>query len=141
MGRESIARSTITPPTASPFDRDRDFFTRVKAGTAQYHGGGAFLRSVSLVRLPIWLDFWSINKMITVGAFDAKTHLSRLLDRVAAGEEVVITKHGKPVARLVGAQHIDRARVNDAFEGLKALRKRTTLGGLSWKELRDHGRR
>ena len=34
--------------------------------------------------------------MITVGAFEAKTHLSALLDRVAAGEEVVITKHGSP---------------------------------------------
>ena len=78
--------------------------------------------------------------MITVGAFEAKTHLSALLDRVAAGEEVVITKHGKPVARLVGTQQIDRARANDAFEKLKALRKGTRLGGLSWKELRDEGR-
>jgi len=79
--------------------------------------------------------------MITVGAFEAKTHLSALLDRVAAGEEVIITKHGKPVARLVGAQHLDKTRVNQAFEKLKALRKGTTLGGLSWKKLRDHGRR
>ena len=78
--------------------------------------------------------------MITVGAFEAKTHLSTLLDRVAAGEEVIITKHGKPVARLVGARHIDRARVNEAFEKLKTLRKGTTLGGLSWKALRDEGR-
>ena len=59
---------------------------------------------------------------------------------MAAGEEVVITKHGKPVARLMGAQHLDRARVNSAFKKLKALRKGTTLGGLSWKELRDKGR-
>ncbi len=79
--------------------------------------------------------------MITVGAFEAKTHLSALLDRVAAGEEVVITKHGKPVARLVSAVQIDRARVNQAFEKLKQLRKGTTLGGLSWKALRDEGRR
>lgn len=78
--------------------------------------------------------------MITVGAFEAKTHLSMLLDRVAAGDEVVITKHGKPVARLVGTQYIDRVRVKDAYEKLKALRKETTLGGLSWKELRDEGR-
>lgn len=78
--------------------------------------------------------------MITVGAFEAKTHLSTLLDRVAAGEEVIITKHGKPVARLVGARHIDRARVNEAFEKLKTLRKGTTLGGLSGKALRDEGR-
>jgi prevent-host-death family protein len=78
--------------------------------------------------------------MITVGAFDAKTHLSALLERVAAGEEVIITKHGKPVARLVGAQQTDGARVQDAFTRLKALRKATTLGGLSWKALRDAGR-
>lgn len=79
--------------------------------------------------------------MITVGAFEAKTHLSSLLDRVAAGEEVVITKHGRPVARLIGAHHGDRERANAAFAKLKQLRKGTTLGGLSWKALRDTGRR
>ena len=79
--------------------------------------------------------------MITVGTFEAKTHLSSLLDRVAAGEEVVITKHGKPVARLVGAQAIDADRAKKAVEELKSLRKSTTLGGLSWKALRDEGRR
>jgi prevent-host-death family protein len=79
--------------------------------------------------------------MITVGAFEAKTNLSSLLDRVAAGEEVLITKHGKPVARLIGAQEIDRSRIQSAFERLKGLRKETTLGGLSWQELRDAGRR
>jgi prevent-host-death family protein len=79
--------------------------------------------------------------MITVGAFEAKTHLSSLLDRVAEGEEVIITKHGKPVARLVSAAQIDRERVNQAFEKLKLLRKRTTLGGLSWRTLLDEGRR
>ena len=78
--------------------------------------------------------------MIIVGAFQAKTHLSALLDKVVAGEEVVITKHGKPVARLVGAREIDRARIKEAFEKLKALRKGTALGGISWKALRDEGR-
>jgi prevent-host-death family protein len=79
--------------------------------------------------------------MITVGAFEAKTHLSTLLDRVAGVEEVVITKHGNPVARLVSATRVDREGVNEAFEKLKLLRKRTTLGGLSWQELRDAGHR
>lgn len=79
--------------------------------------------------------------MITVGAFEAKTHLSALLDRVEQGEEVVITKHGRPVARLVGAERIDRARAQEAFDRLKQLRKGTTLGGLDWKALRDEGRR
>ena len=79
--------------------------------------------------------------MITVGAFEAKTRFSALLEKVAAGEEVVITKHGRPVARLVSSQAIDRERADAAFEKLKALREETTLGGLSWKELRDAGRR
>lgn len=79
--------------------------------------------------------------MGVVGAFEAKAKLSALLDRVAQGEEVIITKRGKPVARLVPAGDPDRARVDDAIARLKALRAGTTLGGLSWKELRDAGRR
>ncbi len=79
--------------------------------------------------------------MITIGAFEAKTHLSALLERVAAGEEVVITKHGKPIARLIGAEASDRQRVADAVATMKQLRKETTLGELSWKDLRDQGRR
>lgn len=79
--------------------------------------------------------------MITVGAFEAKTHFSALLEKVAAGEEVVITKHGKPVARLVNATAVDQADVDDAVAQLRRLRKKTTLGGLSWKQLRDEGRR
>lgn len=79
--------------------------------------------------------------MITVGAFEAKTHFSALLEKVAAGDEVVITKHGKPVARLVNATAVDQADVDDAVAQLRRLRKKTTLGGLSWKQLRDEGRR
>jgi prevent-host-death family protein len=78
--------------------------------------------------------------MTIIGAFEAKTHLSALLDRVAKGEEIVITKHGRPVARLVGVESADLARARDAVEKLKVLRKGSTLGGLSWKALRDEGR-
>lgn len=46
--------------------------------------------------------------MIEVGSFEAKNTLSALLDRVAKGEEVVITRRGKPIARLVGMQDDDR---------------------------------
>ncbi len=79
--------------------------------------------------------------MITLGAFEAKTHLSALLDRVAAGEEVLITKHGRPVARLIKADVAEKSAVDDAIAKLKALRRGTTLGGADWKELRDEGRR
>ena len=78
--------------------------------------------------------------MITVGAFEAKSRFSALLEKVAAGEEITITKHGKPVARIVGARTARASLAQDAFEKLKALRAGTTLGGLSWKDLRDAGR-
>ncbi len=79
--------------------------------------------------------------MRTVGAFEAKTHLSELLDRVARGEEIVITKHGKAVARLVPETAADRARVDETIARLKKARAGVTLGGLDWKNLRDEGRR
>jgi prevent-host-death family protein len=78
---------------------------------------------------------------MVVGAFEAKTHLSALLDRVARGEQIVITKHGRPVARLVPAALPDREEVGGIIARIKALRVGQTLGGLSWKDLRDEGRR
>jgi len=65
--------------------------------------------------------------MVEVGAFEAKIHLSNLLDQVERGETVVITRHGKPVARLVPmtcSSMDDRQR---AIEQLKELRKGQTL--------------
>ena len=79
--------------------------------------------------------------MITVGAFEAKTHLSTLLERVSRGEEVLITRHGKAVARLVPAGTADRSDIDETIAKLKAARAGVTLGGLDWKALRDEGRR
>jgi prevent-host-death family protein len=79
--------------------------------------------------------------MIEVGAYQAKTQLSSLLDRVEHGEEVRITRHGRPVARLVPEREIDRAAIDKAIAELKQIRKGARLDGLSWKELRDAGRR
>jgi len=78
--------------------------------------------------------------MITVGAFDAKTHLSSLLRKVAKGEEVLITRRGVPVARLVPVDEPDRRDVADAIRELRSIREGVTLGDLDWKELRDEGR-
>jgi prevent-host-death family protein len=79
--------------------------------------------------------------MITVGAFEAKTQLSALLERVAAGEDVLITKHGRPIARLTRAEAADRADVDAAIARLKARRERSTIGEGGWKAARDEGRR
>lgn len=79
--------------------------------------------------------------MLKVGAFEAKTHLSRLLARVARGEEVLITKRGKPMARLVPADQDTRVGVAEAVRELRLLDDGLRLRGLDWKELRDEGRR
>lgn len=62
--------------------------------------------------------------MATVSAFDAKTRFGELLDRVSKGEEVVITRHDKPVARLVpeGVPRLDEVR--RAVRGLRELQDR-----------------
>lgn len=80
--------------------------------------------------------------MHTVGIFEARDHLAALLDEVEAGGEVVITRHGKPVARLVPAgPGFDGAKAQQAADGLRALSKGLTLDGLSIKELISEGRR
>ena len=83
--------------------------------------------------------------MESVGSFEAKTHLPQLLDRVARGEEITITRHGKPVARLVPATATatrPRPDVRQAIEELKAFSKGNTLGkGVTVRDLIEEGRR
>jgi prevent-host-death family protein len=78
-----------------------------------------------------------------VGAFDAKNNLGQLLDQVARGEVIVITRHGKPVARLVPFEEVfDRADSQRAAEELRELRKGVFLPeGLSIRDLVNEGRR
>jgi prevent-host-death family protein len=80
--------------------------------------------------------------MRKVGAFEAKNTLGALLDRVENGEEVVVTRRGKDVARLVpAASGIDRARAEHAARGLVEVSRGLSLGGISIKELINEGRR
>ena len=79
--------------------------------------------------------------MKEVGTFEAKTHLSALLDEVARGAEVVITRRGVAVARLVPAGAPRRTGADDPIVRAKAFAKGQTLGRVSWKSLRDEGRR
>jgi prevent-host-death family protein len=69
--------------------------------------------------------------MISIGAFEAKTHLSSLLDRAAGGEEIIITKHGKPLAKLVSAGNVNSDRSIQAMNKLRASRRGLTLGGIA----------
>lgn len=81
--------------------------------------------------------------MRQVGTFEAKNTLSALIDRVQAGEEIEITRNGKPVARLVAPPSEDeqKARARQAVEWIKANRKENALAGINWKELVEEGRR
>ncbi|PWE33033.1 prevent-host-death family protein [Maritimibacter sp. 55A14] len=60
--------------------------------------------------------------MREVGAFEAKTHLSALLEAVEAGESITITRRGKPVARLVPVSEIGSAERDDLLRRMAALR-------------------
>lgn len=62
--------------------------------------------------------------MREVQASEAKTHLPQLLDEVERGETVVITRHGRPIARLVPEAERRQAEIAEAVEGILALRKR-----------------
>lgn len=79
--------------------------------------------------------------MRSVGAFEAKTHLAALLDAVSAGEQITITRHGRPVARLVPAAAEPPSSVAQTIERLRRFSKGQSLEGLSLAELRDQGRR
>jgi prevent-host-death family protein len=86
--------------------------------------------------------------MTTVGAFEAKNTLGSLLDRVEAGEEILITRHGKPSAVLSAAprprSEADIARARAALERMTQRRKQMNLGPFDWEEwkaYRDEGKR
>lgn len=72
--------------------------------------------------------------MKQVSVAEAKNHLSELLARVDAGEEIAVTRYGKPVARLVAAKQnarpkAQRAKVRRVFQQLRALRRGVRLEG------------
>jgi prevent-host-death family protein len=80
--------------------------------------------------------------MVSVGAFEAKTHLSDLLDRVARGEKITITRHGVPAALLIPVEEKEVKRTHrEIVEGMRALRKRVKPGKMSVRDMVKEGRR
>lgn len=78
--------------------------------------------------------------MTTVGAYEAKTHLAQLLERVEGGETVAITKHGREVARLVPPTPMQTAP-DEVIAALRAARSGVRRGRTSVRALIDEGRR
>lgn len=79
--------------------------------------------------------------MIKVGSYEAKTHLPKLLEKVAKGEQITITKHGVPVVLMTPAAPERKKPVSRTIEELRKFRKNHTLGDASLRELITKGRR
>lgn len=81
--------------------------------------------------------------MNTIGAFEAKTHFSQLLSRVAEGETIIITKNGKSIAKITPIDtETTYPSAMDAIKAIRELRKGVTLGKkLSLKQLIREGRK
>jgi len=81
----------------------------------------------------------------TVGAFEAKTHFSALLERAEKGEEITITRRGKAVARIVPAKKpVDPKEVRKTLARLRTQGKKLGVKKFDWNEwksYRDEGRR
>jgi prevent-host-death family protein len=81
--------------------------------------------------------------METVGSYEAKTHLSQLLDRVSRGESFTITKHGTPVARLIPLEEKPQTDVRQVIEEIRRFRRerpiRMSVDEI--KEMINEGRR
>ena len=79
--------------------------------------------------------------MERIGIYDARAKLSELIERVQAGEEVVLTRHGEPVARLVPAKPRQRRSKADAVARIRALSKKLDIQDVDVRELIEGGRR
>ncbi|HZS93179.1 MAG TPA: type II toxin-antitoxin system prevent-host-death family antitoxin [Chloroflexota bacterium] len=78
----------------------------------------------------------------TIGVREAKAHFSQVLDEVERGTAVTITKHGKPVARLVPVAEKQRRDINDVIGEMREIRARSKpLEGLTIRDLIEEGRR
>lgn len=79
--------------------------------------------------------------METVGAYEAKTHLPKLLERVMKGERITITRHGVPVAVLQSPAPEKTVDTKSVIAEIRKFRNRHTLDGLSTREMIENGRR
>ena len=78
--------------------------------------------------------------MEIVGAYEAKTHLAKILERVAGGEKITIARHGVPVAILQPATPARQTPVRAVIEQLRAFRKGHRLDGPALRDLIEEGR-
>jgi prevent-host-death family protein len=78
--------------------------------------------------------------MTTIGAYEAKTHFSQLIERVAKGERITITRHNVPIATLQPVSSQPAAPPEEIVAQIKAFRRNYRLDGLSVQEMKEEGR-
>ncbi len=88
------------------------------------------MNGLSLYIILVYNEFKRGFIMQTIGVFEVKTHLSALLDQVEKGEQILITKHGRPVAKLVPVTKVDNEQLHITIQKLKAFGKGNKLRGL-----------
>jgi prevent-host-death family protein len=76
---------------------------------------------------------------MTIGTFDAKTHLSEMLDEIQKGKDYIITKRGVPIAKLIPYSEHKKTRREITAE-LKEIRKRTTGAPFDIRQAIEEGR-
>lgn len=74
-----------------------------------------------------------------VGAYEAKTNLSRLLEKVEGGERITLTRHGRPVAMLVPVE--EKRSPEEVVGELREFRRGRRLGEIGLRALVEEGRR
>jgi prevent-host-death family protein len=79
--------------------------------------------------------------METVGAYQAKTHLPKLLERVMKGDRITITKHGVPIAVLQPFEPDKHIDIRSVILDILKFREKNKLPGLSIREMIEEGRR
>ena len=79
--------------------------------------------------------------MVTIGLSEAGSQLPNLVDRVAQGELITITKQGVPVARIVPVPNQNNSDLSQVIQDIKECRKGRRLEGLTIREMIEEGRR
>ncbi len=81
------------------------------------------------------------TQMKTIGSYEAKTHLPRLLSRVVKGEQITITRRGVPIVRLIPVNPVPVDSIKEVIEKIRAFRKRHPIKGVSIQKMIQEGRK
>jgi len=79
--------------------------------------------------------------MTKINLSEAKAHFSSIIDKVASGDEIIITRHGHPLAKIIPIQSSPAKDIKTVFENIASIRRSTKTDGSTINELKNIGRR